>query len=208
MGSYRKPLKRPKGKQKPPKKRFLVYVEGAITERLYLSGIKRTLSQSNISIEIGLEAGEPLRIVKRAVRQAADARRTDAYDEVWCIFDVEAPEPHGSLDEAMALAKKNNIKCAISNPCFEFWLVLHIADCSAYKTTDQACSLAREKIASYNEKAFLFDDVSGGMARAAKAAEQLEGKYEAHIHVRDRNPSSSMWKFIQAVHKISKVPLL
>ena len=106
------------------------------------------------------------------------------------------------------LAKKNNIKCAISNPCFEFWLVLHVADCFSYKTTDQACLLAKEKIESYSEKSFLFDDVFAGMGRAAKAAEQLEEQYEMHTHVRDRNPSSSMWNFIQTLHRLSKVPLL
>ncbi len=60
------------------------------------------------------------------------------YDAVWCVFDVDQ---HPKIKEALSLAAKNGISVALSNPCFEFWLVLHF---EKYSTT----GITRHKILS------------------------------------------------------------
>ncbi|MER0242846.1 RloB family protein [Streptomyces sp. HSW2009] len=57
---------------------------------------------------------------------------------VWCVVDVEAPAPHASLDEAIALARRSGVRMALSNPCFELWLLLHIKHVLAYQTSADA----------------------------------------------------------------------
>ncbi len=44
------------------------------------------------------------------------------YDAVWCVCDVDQ---HPKIREAIKLAEQKGVKMAISNPSFEFWLVLH-----------------------------------------------------------------------------------
>ena len=52
---------------------------------------------------------------------------TIAYDEVWVVFDLEKPhdERRKLAAEAMKTKKAAGIKFAFSDPCFEFWLLLH-----------------------------------------------------------------------------------
>jgi hypothetical protein len=69
---------------------------------------------------------------------AIDRKSDDEIDECWCVFDVEWPQNHPHLREAVQLAKDNGIRLAVSNPCFELWLILHFEDQTAHLNTDQA----------------------------------------------------------------------
>lgn len=48
--------------------------------------------------------------------------------DIWCVFDVEAMGTHPNLKNTIARSKRNDIKVAISNPAFEYWLLLHFSD--------------------------------------------------------------------------------
>ncbi len=127
---------------RPEQRRFLIYCEGECTENHYFKGLRRELRALPVSVCIGGTHGEPKSLVraaiahkKRAPQSAAD--RYTAYDEVWCVMDVEAPTPHPSLGEAVRLANRNGIGVALTNPCFELWLLLHFRAVSTYHTSDQ-----------------------------------------------------------------------
>jgi len=47
-------------------------------------------------------------------------------DEVWLVTDLDRYHEH--LPEAARLCKDASINMALSNPCFEFWLLLHLCD--------------------------------------------------------------------------------
>jgi hypothetical protein len=65
-------------------------------------------------------------------------------DEFWCVFDVEWPRNHPGLEEAVWQARANSIKLAVSNPCFELWLILHFQDHAAWLDNNQARRLRRQ----------------------------------------------------------------
>ena len=56
------------------------------------------------------------------------------YDKVFCVFDTEIDSQHKSLGEAINLLSglgngvKNKIRGIISNPYFEYWLLLHFSE--------------------------------------------------------------------------------
>ncbi|WP_405711560.1 RloB family protein [Streptomyces xanthophaeus] len=142
MGHRGGPLRRV-GSSRSEQRRFLIYCEGECTEDQYFKGLRQELKSLPVTIRIGADHGEPLSLVRaavkhkeRAARSAAD--RHEAYDEVWCVVDVEAPSPHASLDPAVALARKSGVRLALSNPCFELWLLLHTKEVSAYQTSAEA----------------------------------------------------------------------
>jgi RloB-like protein len=64
-------------------------------------------------------------------------------DEFWCVFDVEWPRNHPRLREAIDQARQNSIEVAVSNPCFELWLILHLQDRTAWLDTEDAEALRR-----------------------------------------------------------------
>lgn len=131
----RRPLQR-RGPTRNPIPCILVVCEGEVTEREYIDGFKAEYGITTVRVDVFSPGGNPLGLVERAVelrntsrREARRARDQNlAYDQAWCVMDVDQ---HPRLDEARVLAAKHGIKLAISNPCFELWLLLHFADHSA-----------------------------------------------------------------------------
>ena len=60
----------------------------------------------------------------------------------WAVFDVESAGPHGQrhagLDVAVARADRAGIRCAISHPCFELWVILHFRLHTAHLSNERA----------------------------------------------------------------------
>jgi RloB-like protein len=132
---------------------------------------------------------------------AAKRGPEEAFDEVWCIFDVEAPEPHGSLERALDLAEKHQIRCAPSNTCFELWILLHFGDQNGYLTTDQACSLLESrKCCGYTKSGKRFD-VGAVMPLRDAAVERAEKLAARHTGSppAGRNPWTTVHELIHAL---------
>jgi hypothetical protein len=64
-----------------------------------------------------------MKAASKAAKKSGDP--FDMYDEVWCAFDVDE---HPKLLEALKQASDNKVEVALSNPCFELWVVLHHRD--------------------------------------------------------------------------------
>lgn len=145
----------------------MIYCEGELTEVSYFKGVRRELRAGTVQIEIGREHGEPYGLVEEAIdhQRHAPERESDRferYDQVWCVFDVEAPQPHPKLDAALQLAEKHDVRCAVSNPCFELWLTLHVRDPTGYVTTDEAGRVPEACGCGYRRRAKQLDDDSLG----------------------------------------------
>jgi hypothetical protein len=129
---------------RPPRKTLLVFCEGERTEPEYLTGLSRLREVRDVAaVDIRIDRDSagfaPLRLVRMAIEARDKERREQGeIDEFWCVFDVERPTNHTTLGDALRLADKSGIQLAVSNPCFELWLVLHFADCDAWLDNDQA----------------------------------------------------------------------
>ena len=88
---------------------------------------------------------EPRGLVEEAkdVRHQ-ERRQRSGSTQYWCVFDVEAPKQHHWLLEAVQMAHDNGIHVAVSNPCFELWLLLHYIDRESW-LDNGACSTLRHK---------------------------------------------------------------
>lgn len=103
-----------------PRQTFLIVCEDEKIEPRYFEEFIRAKRITSVNI-IGCGAS-PSKVVERALVE----KRKNNYDLVWCVFDVEAPTPHHDLDEAWQMALgKSHLKVIITNPCFEYWFLLH-----------------------------------------------------------------------------------
>ncbi|WP_182883693.1 RloB family protein [Microbispora sp. H10949] len=194
-------LKRRQGNL-PERKRFLIYCEGEVTERLYFGALKRQLRIPGV--QLGSAHGEPLSLVRAAADHKARAAMSETdqctpYEEVWCVIDVEAPIEHPTLQKALSLARAKDIKCAVSNPCFELWLILHSWDQRGYLTTDQACNLLEARgSCCYKRDGKSFDAVGllGSYEVARERAQRLEEDHREVTRWTDRNPYASVWQLV------------
>ena len=143
---------------------------------------------------------EPRRLVEeaRAAKRAVRGQQTSA-SEYWCVFDVEAPAPHERLHEAVQMASANGISLAISNPCFELWLVLHYASHESWISNDACRSLRRQHDGSQGK------GVDGAAYMPRRRDAIMRAKRLAMLHARanrvlpDDNPSSGLYRLLKAV---------
>jgi hypothetical protein len=120
-------------------KRFLIVVEGDVTEREYLGAIKRSRQMKSVEVRIEHRYTDPVGIVNEAKRLGGAARKAEPFDEIWCVFDVEAKltqQTRFGLRDGLDTALRAGLKCAVSNPCFEIWLLWHKANWSAWIASD------------------------------------------------------------------------
>lgn len=163
-----------------------------------MNGLKRlpqVARNTALNIEIHPERGAPLTLVEMAVVRGRD----DEVDECWCLFDVEWPQHHPHLAKAMALAEKNGVHLAISNPCFELWLLLHHKSHSGFLDTKAAERSSRtlDKRPGKSIDAIAYMPKRKEAARRAKALEKSHAQ-AGTIFPHD-NPSSGMHRFLDAV---------
>ncbi len=133
-------LKR-RGHRRDPKRRFVLFCEGANTEPAYFAAVKRACSSALIEVQTIGGVGVPMTVAQAAVKEAKSLKRGrrsgnsfEESDRVCAIFDRDA---HPRFEEAVALCESAGILVGRSDPCFELWLVLHERD------YDQSCDRHR-----------------------------------------------------------------
>lgn len=109
---------------------------------------------------------------RNAARRAAKAQQDDNldFDAVWVVFDVD---DHPNLTEALELAERENLRIALSNPCFELWALLHFEDHRKHIARKALASRLRAFLEDY-EKELDFAKLHEGYANALKRANALD----------------------------------
>lgn len=133
MARMRKETGKKRGKSKNLElKNVLVVCEGqtGYSEPAYLKGLKKHLKieDSQMTV-IGSEVcgSAPSSIIRDAKERLRQAKKDkSSYSRVFCVFDTEFDPQHASTPDAINMLESNNdITGIISNPRFEYWLLLH-----------------------------------------------------------------------------------
>ena len=137
--SSRRKFQRPLGKRRY-RKLFIIAVEGVKTEPQYFAVFKQQSEQSVIQINClkGGHDSSPPQVLKRM----ADHLKRETLkksDEAWLVVDKD----HWTDEQLMQLYEwsnqAQNYGFALSNPKFEYWLLLHFEDGTGI-TSSRACS--------------------------------------------------------------------
>jgi hypothetical protein len=150
----------------------LVVTEGRTTEPQYLRGFASVCHNPRVTVKIAPEHGVPRTLVETAKRRKKEAeedaaREKDdnlAFDSVWCVFDVDE---HPRVADAREMARDNGIDLAISNPCFELWLLLHFRESPGMQDRARIRDMLREHVPEY-DKHVDYAAYSPGYEQAAK----------------------------------------
>lgn len=192
------------------KPRLLVVCEGEVTEVDYLAGITGYFVSLPVTVEpLGLGA-DPYHVVRTAIdqRDEADkeARKTrDAnrrFEEVWCLVDVDE---HERLPDALRLASREAVNVAVSNPCFELWLLYHF---QSYVSSVDRTLLQRKKLPRHLPgygKRLPADFPYGEYERAERRALEACGELDRPT-CKGPNPSTNVWLLVAAIQRIGRRP--
>lgn len=132
--------------------------EGEVTEPEYVRMLREDYGiPAGLVKYVKTGKSNPLGIVRAAIKRKKDnARRAGKGEEAlvnewWVLFDTEGPQhPHDKISEAVQLAEANGIRVAISEPSFEFWLLLHFRYTTRqYLDADEVVADLRKEIPEY-----------------------------------------------------------
>ena len=173
-------------------------MEGKNSEPDYFRGLKQLphiRESTAVSVALHPEHGVPLTLVEMAIERSADPE----IDSCWCVFDVEWPVNHPNLQQAVSLAQRHGIGTAISNPCFELWLLLHYQDCGKFLHTRHAETLSM-RADGRSGKSVDPDLYLQNRAVAAQRAEALDRRHAQNgCALPHDNPSSGMYRLLRAL---------
>lgn len=122
------------------KKAIIISCEGRVTEFEYFNGIKNHLSSYiDVVLEVHVipkrsNASEPKDIVKNLEEYIASTYDyKNGHDECWLVLDREkVPARKTNILVIAPICKSKNYNIAITNPTFEFWLLLHLDNIEQY----------------------------------------------------------------------------
>lgn len=199
-----RPLKRRVGIRRP-RKTFVIFCEGQRTEPEYLNALKmQPFVRDVAAVDLRVETGHGGAVPRTLVALASDARsrattEDGEIDEFWCVFDVEWPRNHPGLAEAISQAERNGIRVAVSNPCFELWLILHFQDHGVWLDNGEACELRQRLDGSTGKGVDAARYLPFVTAAAARAAELDERHDRNGTRFPQTNPSSGMHLLLAAI---------
>lgn len=215
-------------KQKPKsrlsKQRFLIVCEGEKTEPNYLRALRGDLKIQPTLVDIvHPKDNSPMGIFTHAKEVYQQSKEQgDPYDQVYCVFDRDT---HENFAEALNKIKSTenfnteNFKAITTNPCFEFWLLLHFKYTSAaYKQKnkksvgDQVKHELKQLPAFTNYKkgqkdiyTLCKEKLSTAITNARQLRKEMEGSVSQENNPqRDANPWTNFDTLVEAIQNQSK----
>jgi RloB-like protein len=168
----------------------LILSNGERTEVDYFNALKVSglLGPGKI-VTVRFRNGTPYDIV----RAAAEVQAYSDYDEAWAVCDVDTFD----VEAALAESAECGVGLALSQPCFEVWLIFHKSDsCSSFDNADQARRALRKLIPSWNKSNLNFADFVEGVPDAVDRARKRGEPPRA-------NPSTAVWRVIVSLDVVS-----
>jgi hypothetical protein len=201
-------LRRRVGTQAPGQS-VLVVCEGGKTEPQYFKALAGHLGLLNL-VEVQVEGKEcgsaPISVVDHAIKVRAGRKQKAAksnlvveFDEVWCVCDVEVTVPHPTLPQARDKATGNDISIVLSNPCFEYWYILHFEYTTRGFSRNEQCKKRLKKHLPEYEKGSTstFESIKENTDIAVKRAEKGLQSKQCNMDPVQGNSSTDVYKLIR-----------
>jgi hypothetical protein len=171
-----------------PADRILIVCGGVVTEPSYFEGLRQFHRNPAIKVVIKQKGVDPANLVRHAIALRANA--PGSFDDVWCVVDVDEFD----LGPAVRLAAQQGISLAVSNPCFETWLVLHFTERTApLAGFAQVERILLRYVPDYCKSKLDFARYADGVEKAAGRARRLAEHGQEHLV----NPSSGVWPLVR-----------
>lgn len=176
--------------------RFLIVCEGEKTEPLYFKKFR----VPTIVLDVRHIKGNTIGLVLKAI----EIKENDDFDQVWCVFDRDSFPPK-DFNEALRVAKDNNIKVAYSNEAFELWYLLHFN----FHNTELSRTQYQRKLTKCLGHVYaknsetMYDELSDRQNVAIRNAELLLANYHPLNPVLN-NPSTTVHLLVKELRKNSR----
>lgn len=182
----------------------LIVCEGEKSEPNYFRSLCRALRLTSVRV-VGKECGNaPISIVDYAVKERKNRKRLSRsgsgvnYDAIWCVMDVEEEGKNPSLHSALDKAKAHELETVLSNPCFEFWVLLHFQEkVRPFRNCDEVGHHLKKVLPDYKKGQDCSKLLAATRAEAMARAKRIrENSPDPRI---ERNPSTEIDLLVAAL---------
>lgn len=192
-------------------RKLVIVCEGKKTERGYFEEIRKSYRLPTLKVKvIHADVTDPLSIVRAAIeyRQARKNERAWAKeDTAWAVFDGDEHRDANPdrWNDAIQIARSNNIRLAVSNPCFELWYLLHYRSHTADVTRQRAFRLLKSHISDYEKAKTLWPSPLEPLTdEAIRRAKQLASRTETDELQPFTNPYTSVYELVESLLALDK----
>lgn len=115
---------------------IVIAAEGRCTENIYFEAMKVSLCASNVHVKVlhrDTNESSPAHVKEQIQKYISDYGIQDIDDELWIVIDRDQWKEKMLSDVAQYCSQNDNLRLALSNPCFELWLLLHFEDVASYE---------------------------------------------------------------------------
>jgi RloB-like protein len=202
-----------------------IYCEGTKTEPNYIQGYLDKFFSTNRRLKVvkieDTKKNTPKELVGVAVIAKKLANKTGLSDAFWVVYDRESQHKYSDAlhYKAYDTAQKNNISVALSNVCFEVWLLLHLqnttAPYSCYDDLRNNSSLRKHLkirgIQDYDKGAedifnfFSEEEIKNARVRAYRMNIQTQrSANSSQTKPYHLNPYTDVYKLLDAIDEIAR----
>lgn len=196
-------------------KRYLIVTNGKVTEKEYFERLVDLYGlRGRVVIDKGAAGRDPKTLVERAAdlkaKEDKEARkeRFDSWESVWAVTDVDG----FSMFAAQQLARQESVGLAVSNPCFEVWLIDHMIVCPEFCSETKACEKKAQELGVTCSRGKKSKSLEKSKAigfpitkeRVDKALQNAQGhnsdrKRQVRLHSVDQAGKYSVWTDVPSI---------
>ena len=196
-------------------KTILIVCEDSKSSPDYFIKFRNELRLRSVNVEIcGKECGPaPISVIDFAKKRKEEVKTSsirDEYDEIFCVVDIDEHE----TDQAIQKARDNDLKIIISNPCFEYWYILHFERTGkSYSSRPKLYSSLKSHLNKHGYKhnksgCDFFDVIYQRTETAIKNSNEiLRSQYHNEPDLRKCNPSTHVHRVVECMRNIAAMSL-
>ncbi|HBD7469427.1 TPA: RloB family protein [Legionella pneumophila] len=178
------------------RKVITIFPEGEKTENCYFSILKEMSENINIIVKKGDKKTEPNQVLSRAKKYIRESGLSKN-EQIWLVIDVDN-RPESSFKECLLWEKANHkYNVAISNPNFEYWLLMHFESGDGVRNTNECMSQLIKYIPQYSKSNISHKDIT--KERCLKAIENGAKRHKITDILKDS--CSTVYKLVEEVMK-------
>jgi len=200
-----KPLRRPRDC-------VLIVCERSVTEPGYFKSLWKMIRLNTVEVEIAGEGVEISGVVDAAIQrrmereeEARSSPRIAPFDEVWCVVDTERRHDNASWDRGVDRATSTGLNLAWSNPCFEYWILLHFEKVG--RSFDGYSALrpcVSRHIKHYRKQLDCFEDLAPRIPAAIENSKQIHrSQWQNTPKPIDCNPATKVDELVERLIQVA-----
>jgi len=177
------------------RKLILIATEGRVTEPQYFMILNRMNSDPVAVKCINSKKSTPSHVLQR-MEHVLLSDRLKRDDEAWIVVDKDDWTDPMLQNLAKWSAQKTNYHLAVSNPMFEYWLLLHFEDGNGIRTANECYERLCRYLTQYR-KHIKASDISRDQVEAA--IRRAETKDRPPYADWPRNIGTTVYKLAQSI---------